>query len=105
MTRWQRAAWRAAVAHLDPEQFVFVDESWHAHRLDAPLRLGAPRPASHGRVPRNHGTNTTLVAALTPDGLHVPWLIEGAMDTETFAWYIAEQLAADAAARAGGRAR
>ncbi len=45
-----------------------------------------------GAVPRNHGKNTTLVAALTPDGLHVPWLIEGAMDTETFAWYIAEQL-------------
>ena len=45
-----------------------------------------------GSVPRNHGKNTTLVAALTPDGLHVPWLIEGAMDTETFAWYIAEQL-------------
>ena len=43
-------------------------------------------------MPRNHGKNTTLVAALTPDGLHVPWLIEGAMDTETFAWYIAEQL-------------
>jgi transposase len=43
-------------------------------------------------VPRNHGKNTTLVAALTPDGLREPWLIEGAMDTDTFAWYIAEQL-------------
>src|SRR6185369_7770632 len=37
--------------------------------------------------------NTTLVAALTPEGLHVPWLIEGAMDSATFAWYITEQLA------------
>ena len=45
-----------------------------------------------GKVPRNHGKNTTLVAALTPDGLQEPWLIEGAMNTETFAWYIAEQL-------------
>ena len=45
------------------------------------------------RSPRNHGKNTTLVAALAPDGLHEPWLIEGAMDTATFAWYIAEQLA------------
>jgi transposase len=34
-----------------------------------------------------------LVAALTPDGLQVPWLIEGAMNTETFEWYIREQLA------------
>jgi transposase len=46
-----------------------------------------------GAVPRNHGKNTTLVAALTPDGLQEPWLIEGAMDTTTFAWYITEQLA------------
>ncbi len=48
---------------------------------------------SSGRaVPRNHGHNTTLVAALTPEGLHMPWLIEGAMETTTFEWYIAEQL-------------
>jgi transposase len=46
-----------------------------------------------GSVPRNHGKNTTLVAALAPDGLHEPWLIEGAMDTDSFAWYITEQLA------------
>jgi transposase len=46
-----------------------------------------------GAVPRNHGKNTTLVAALAPDGLHTPWLIEGAMDSETFAWYIRTQLA------------
>ena len=41
-----------------------------------------------GSVPRNHGKNTTLVVALTPEGLQVPWLIEGAMDTATFEWYI-----------------
>ena len=34
-----------------------------------------------------------MVAALTPDGLQEPWLIEGAMNTETFAWYIREELA------------
>jgi transposase len=45
-----------------------------------------------GSVPRNHGKNITLVAALAPDGLHVPWMIEGAMDTATFEWYIREQL-------------
>jgi transposase len=44
-------------------------------------------------VPRTHGKNTTLVAALAPDGLHEPWLIEGAMDTESFACSITEQLA------------
>ena len=32
------------------------------------------------------------MAALAPDGLRVPWMIEGAMETTTFEWYIAEQL-------------
>ena len=43
-------------------------------------------------MPRNHGKNTTLVVALTPDGLQAPWLIEGAMDAVTFEWYIREGL-------------
>jgi transposase len=45
-----------------------------------------------GSVPRNHGKNTTLVAALTPEGLHAPWAIEGAMDTAAFERYIQEVL-------------
>jgi transposase len=36
--------------------------------------------------------NTTLLAALTSDSLHEPWVIEGAMNTATFVWYIREQL-------------
>ena len=43
-------------------------------------------------MPRNHGKNTTLVAALTPDGLHAPWTIEGAMDTAAFERYVEEVL-------------
>jgi transposase len=43
-------------------------------------------------VPRNHGKNTTLVAALTSDGLQAPWTIEGAIDTPAFERYIQEVL-------------
>jgi transposase len=86
-----RAAWRAAVAQLDPQQFVFVDESG-THTSLTRLYGWAPHDQrATGSVPRNHGKNTTLVAALTPEGLREPWLIEGAMNTPTFAWYIAEQ--------------
>jgi transposase len=89
----ERAAWRAAVATRDPQQFVFVDESG-THTALTRLYGWAPRDQrATGSVPRNHGKNVTLVAALTPDGLQTPWLIEGAMDTETFEWYITEQLA------------
>ena len=72
---------------------VFVDESG-THTALTRLYGWAPHDQrATGTVPRNHGRNTTLVAALMPDGLYEPWLIEGAMNTETFEWYIREQLA------------
>jgi transposase len=87
-----RAVWRAAVANRDPEQLVFVDES-STHIALTRLYGWAPHDQrARGSVPRNHGHNTTLVAALTPGGLQEPWMIEGAMDTAAFEWYIAEQL-------------
>jgi len=86
-----RTAWRAA--QLDPELLVFVDESGTTIALTRFYGWAPHERRATGTVPRNHGKNTTLVAALAPDGLHEPWLIEGAMDTATFAWYIAEQLA------------
>ncbi len=88
-----RAAWREAAAHLDPEQFVFVDESGTNISLTRLYGRAPHDQRATGSVPRNHGKNTTLVAALTPGGLHEPWMIEGAMNTDTFVWYITEQLA------------
>jgi transposase len=88
-----RTVWREAVVRLDPQQFVFVDESG-THTFLTRLYGWAPHDQrASGSVPRNHGKNTTLVAALTPDGLLEPWLIAGAMDTATFEWYIRDELA------------
>ena len=88
-----RTAWREAAAQLDPQQLVFVDESGTTIALTRLYGWAPHDRRASGSVPRNHGKNTTLVAALAPDGLHEPWLIEGAMETATFAWYITEQLA------------
>jgi transposase len=88
-----RTVWREAAAQLDPEQVVLVDESGTTIALTRLYGWAPHDQRATGSVPRNHGKNTTLVAALTPDGLHVPWLIEGAMDSVTFEWYITEQLA------------
>jgi transposase len=88
-----RTAWRAAATQLDPEHLVFVDESGTHTALTRLYGWAPQNQRATGSVPRNHGKNTTLVAALAPDGLQVPWLIEGAMDSETFDWYIRQQLA------------
>ena len=55
--------------------------------------IGGPPARSHAPTARTPHKNTTLVAALAPDGRHEPWLIEGAMDTDSFACSITEQLA------------
>ncbi len=90
----ERTTWRAAIATHDPQQLVYVDESSTHTSL---LRLYGWAPHDQraaGSAPRNHSHNTTLVATLTPDGLQEPWLLlERAMDTDSFGWYIRGQLA------------
>ena len=73
-----RSAWRAAMAQLDPEQFVFVDESGTHIALTRLYGWAPHAQRASGSVPRNHGKHTTVVAARAPDGLQVPWLLEGA---------------------------
>jgi transposase len=51
-------------------------------------RARAPRgERAVGRVPRNHGPNVTLLAALGPDGIGPAMVLEGAGDGDGFAAY------------------
>src|SRR5262249_3434043 len=65
----------------------------HAHLADPRVWLGAAGAAATGSAPRHHGKHTTVVAARAPDGRHAPWLIAGAMETDSCACSITEQLA------------
>lgn len=88
----KRAAWWDAVAAHAPEDLVFVDESG-ANTKMARAYARAPRgERAVGTVPRNHGTPTSLVAALTPGGLRATATRLGAFDTASFAAYVREVL-------------
>ena len=90
-----RAAWRADIATLDPRALVFVDET-STHTALTRRRARAPRgERAVGRVPRNHGPNVSLLAALTLDGIGPAAAITGAVDGAAFAAY-AEQILAPA---------
>jgi transposase len=71
---------------------VFVDES--GSNLALTLRYGwAPRgQRAWGQAPTNRGKNTTLLAALTPEGLLASMTVEGAANTEAFLTYLDELL-------------
>lgn len=76
----------------DPAALVFVDES--GTNLAMTPRYGrAPRGERViGIAPRNHGKNTTLVAALTLDGISAAMTVEGAMDRVAFDVFVAQIL-------------
>ena len=55
-----------------PRRLIFVDET-STHTAMTRRRARAPRgERAVGRVPRNHGPNVTLLAALTPAGMGRP---------------------------------
>jgi len=81
------------VSQLDARQVIFVDESG-THVGLTPLYGWAPKgQQAHGHAPRHRGKNTTLLAALSIEGLQAPWTIEGAVDTFTFETYLRQVLA------------
>jgi len=88
-----RSAWQEVVAELLPADLVFVDET-STHTALTRRRARAPRgQRAVGRVPRNHGSNITLLAALTPEGIGPALTLEGGVTGSAFAAYAARLLA------------
>ncbi len=77
---------------LDPSTVVFVDES--GTNLAMTPRYGrAPRGQRVvGAAPRNHGPNTTLLAAMSPAGITAAMTLEGAADRDAFEVFVAQVL-------------
>jgi transposase len=69
-------------------QVVFLDET-STHTSLSRRYARAPRGVrAYGQVPRNHGHNVTLLAALTPEGIGPSMTIPGAIDSAAFAAYV-----------------
>jgi len=68
-----------------PSVLVFVDESGF-HTSMSRLYARAPRgERAYGKVPRNRGRNTTLIASITLEGaMGQAMTVEGATDKEVF---------------------
>jgi len=89
-----RGLWRWLASHFDARRLVFVDESGF-HTSMTRLYARAPRgQRAYGKVPRNRGKNTTLIAAMTLQGaMGESMAIEGATDAEVFEAYVEHFLA------------
>lgn len=79
-----RAAWRVQAGRERHNEWIFVDECG-THVALTPLYARSPRGTrAVGKVPRNTGTNTTLIASLSLTGMGEALILEGAVDTCAF---------------------
>lgn len=78
---------------LDACQLVVLDECGSNIGF-TPLYGWAPKgERAHGSAPRNRGKNTTVIAALTWDGIGPAMIIEGSANAVAFERYVEEILA------------
>ncbi len=86
--------WRWLASRFDARRLVFVDESGFNTSMRR-LRARAPKGMrAYGKVPRNRGKNTTLIAAITLEGgMGESMSVEGATDAEAFETYVEHFLA------------
>ena len=86
--------WRWLASRFDARRLVFVDESGFNTSMTR-LRARAPRgKRAYGRVPRNRGKNTTLIAAITlQGGMGESMTLQGATDALAFEAYVEHVLA------------
>jgi transposase len=89
-----RGLWRWLASRFDARRLVFVDESGF-HTSMTRMRARAPRgKRAYGKVPKNRGKNTTLIAAITLEGaMGKSMTVEGATDSEAFEAYVEHFLA------------
>lgn len=71
---------------------MFVDESGTNLAMTPRYGRAARGERVIGAAPRNHGPNTTLVAALNLDGIAAAMTVEGAMDRAAFDVFVTEVL-------------
>jgi hypothetical protein len=87
-----RTAWRKDMDTLAPERLKFVDESGvniAMTRLYGRAARGCRVPDA---VPKNHGSNVTILAALSRHGLDAVMTVEGPTATAVFRAYVTQVL-------------
>ena len=89
-----RGLWRWLASHFDARRLVFVEESGFNTSMTR-LYARAPRgKRAYGKVPRNRGKNTTLIAAITLEGaMGESMSVEGATNAKAFEAYVEHFLA------------
>ena len=87
-----RIAYRKEIAGLPLERFKFVDESGVNIAMTRLFGRAVRGERVHDAIPKNHGSNVTILGALSCQGIDAVMTIEGATDTEVFRAYVSKVL-------------
>ena len=87
-----RAAYRHDIAPLPWERFKFVDESGANIAMTRLFGRAVRGCRVSDAVPKNHGSNVTILGALSCDGLDAVMTIDGPTDAAVFRAYVGQVL-------------
>lgn len=79
-------------AGLDPEQLVFIDETWTKTNMTRPRGRSLRGERLVASVPYSHWKTTTFLAGLRTRGMVAPLVIDGPLNGEIFLAYVRQQL-------------
>ena len=91
----ERVRWRVWQRYMDPNRFVFLDETSAKTNMVRPYGWGPRSERLVDTTPWGHWKTTTFVAGLRADGIVAPMVLDGAMDGPAFRAYIEQVLVPD----------
>jgi len=83
-----RHAWFEGQDDLNPARLFFLDECGTNTKMARPRGRSKRGERCRASVPHNHWKTTTLVAALTLDGIVAPMIVDDAMNGDMFTTYV-----------------
>jgi transposase len=89
--RQKRRDFLAAIAGIEPERLIFVDESGAKTSMTRTHGRAPVGERVHGAVP-GHWDSVTLICALRTSGVTAPVVFQGATDTPAFQSYVEQVL-------------
>jgi transposase len=88
-----RSQWRVWQRFMDPERFVFLDETGAATNMIRRYGWGPRSERLVDAAPHGHWRTTTFIAGLRSTGLVAPLVLDGPMTGEAFRAYVEQFLA------------
>lgn len=87
-----RASWKQARLQWDWRRLIFLDETGLNTKMTRLYARAARGQRALSAVPHGHWHTSTFIAALRPDRLTAPLLLDGAMNGEAFLAYLEQVL-------------